>query len=96
MTITTHSIEQVERIVCEFLKVSPEQIRKRHNGERSWNKHLLIYCLYKFTDATVNSIRHFVGVDHSAVSKSTNVVNDICSVYEEKRNQVIELESLFE
>ena len=96
MTITTHSIEQVERIVCDFFKVTPEQIRKRHNNDRAWNKHLLLYCLYKFTDESVNQIAQYVGVHHSAVSKSTNVVNDICSVYEEKRNQVIEPESLFE
>lgn len=96
MTITTHSIEQVERIVCRYLGVEPYELRGRKSRDKAWKKHLLVYCLYKFTPESLFTIREHVGVHHTQIMKSVKLVGSICAVSPDKRNQVIELESLFE
>jgi hypothetical protein len=94
------TFQEVEEVVTKFLSVSSESLRKQYRGtspfDRSWAKHLFVYCLYHYTGERIKDIAEFVRIHRSSINNTLEVVNHICQVDTQKRNQVIELEGFFE
>jgi chromosomal replication initiation ATPase DnaA len=96
----TFTIDEVEEVVKGFFNTTSEALKKQYRGttslEKVWPKHLFVYCLYHFTDVSVIKISAWFGLDRGSIYNSIDVVNKMCATNPGLKNQVIELEGMFE
>jgi chromosomal replication initiator protein len=89
----TLTIEDIQRIVCEHLDVSDEQIRgKTRKREVVRARQIAMYFAKQHTEHSLKDIGlHFGGRDHSTVIHANNTVDDRMDDDEQFRNTVDEI-----
>jgi len=94
----TLTIEEIQRIVCEYVDVSEEQIRgKTRKREIVRARQIAMYLAKRLTDHSLKTIGlHFGGRDHSTVIHANNTVEDRMEDSEQFRGTVEEIEQKIE
>lgn len=60
--------DQFLRLVCEELKISPlDVMSKRRDSRTSMARHLIMWGLHQYTEATTTQIGQLMGRDHATV-----------------------------
>jgi len=90
--------ELIRDKVTKHLNVSPEVLTMKTRGTKDVVdvKKKYAHCLWTFTSLTTREIGKLLGKDHTSVINLVHSVRNICKVDKDYRNQIIELENLFD
>lgn len=87
------TIESVQKVVCDYLEVQPEQVKaSSRKREIVQARQLAMYFAKELTTESLKSIGlHFGGRDHSTVIHSLQTVNNLMDTDKEFKRQVGDL-----
>lgn len=97
--VRTHlTIEEIQRIVCEYLNIPEELIRAKTRKQEVVNaRQLAMYFSKELTNCSLKTIGlHFGGRDHSTVIHAYQTVEDLSKTDPRYRSLVLQLRSRFE
>jgi chromosomal replication initiator protein len=92
------TIEEIQRIVCEYLSIEEEQVRgKTRKREIVRARQIAMYFCKHLTQNSLKTIGlHFGGRDHSTVIHANNTVEDRLETDDQFQNTVQEIERKIE
>jgi hypothetical protein len=97
----THPEKDIAKSLSVFLNTPQTVFYKAWKGpgkaqDNAYYRHLFIYCLWKFTSLTVETIGKHVKAHPTCVNNSVTVINKMCADSPVIKAHVIEMEGLFE
>lgn len=97
-TIATHTPETILEKVSDYFGIDPNRIFSKAIREENTVliRQIYTYCLYRFTDMPQKQIAPIIKKHRSVVCSTVKGINARCTVDRDFRNQIIEIESLFE
>lgn len=90
--------EHILKSICKQYGVNHNDIfcETRGDMKTNWVRQLFTYCLWRFTNLNSTQIGEIIGRDRSVVSTTVKAVNTRCLYYPEVRDEVIQIETMFE
>lgn len=85
--------DQFLRLVCDELKISPlDVMSKRRDSRTSMARHLVMWGLHQYTEATTTQIGHLMGRDHATVCYGIGAVEtNVTMPYHKEARKVLTL-----
>lgn len=87
------TMADIEKVVCEYLKITPERVHtKRRSRDIVKARQIIMYMGKRLTNNTLRQIgEHLGGYDHTTVLHSYSVVNNLMETEEDYKQDVINL-----
>lgn len=87
---TRKKIEQIERVVCEYMGETPDRIKERCRlRSRVISRHIIFYLLRQHTKLTLTQIANYYGLDnHSTAIKGITALHRRMYLTPEFKKQV--------
>lgn len=83
----------IKEIVADFFEVTIEKIDGSRGGSGlAWARQVFCYCTKSYTFLTLKEIGELIHRDHTTIIHSIRTVQDNTKIYDEYRNQVVEVE----
>lgn len=85
--------DQFLRLVCDELKISPlDVMSKRRDGRTSMARHLIMWGLHQYPEATTTQIGQLMGRDHATVCYGIGAVEiNVTMPYHKEARQILTL-----
>jgi chromosomal replication initiation ATPase DnaA len=100
MTTTTQPYhpQTIEDKILSFFDVKREEVFIPNRGKEriATIRQIIVYCLWRYSGLKCFEIGERVNRHYTIIIHSVKTIHNRCSVDQELRNQVIEIEKLFE